>query len=334
MSAPLNIAQASRLVDKSFQRVFEKTSEPEMKLKSYFNYRTTTDYFEKDTGLSGLSEAEFNDENGVVIADVPIQTYAKTYTQNQIDAMVSYTKQMWAFGIKKRDLNNAASELKRAVSRKNERLAAERLDNGFESISYTHAGAAKNTTITTSGGDSLGAFDDDHTREDGGTNMNNYVYDGTTYNLPLDYAGLKAAARTAALFVDPRGNPNAANIDTIVVKKGSANAFKAKEIKGAMAKGRIPESFDNDGSALSDFTLIELDYLTNAGYWYGFDSTRKGDTYGFQFVESQGTTLMPQNVVYKTAEIQFKVESMSDMGHNDTARMWVASKGTSANPDN
>src|SRR6185436_11884775 len=114
MSAPLNIAQASRLVDKSFQQVFSKTSTPEMKLKSYFNYRTTSDYFEKDTGLSGLSEAEFNDENGVVIADVPIQTNAKTYTQNQIDAMVSYTKQMWAFGIKKRDLNNVASELKRA----------------------------------------------------------------------------------------------------------------------------------------------------------------------------------------------------------------------------
>jgi hypothetical protein len=334
MSAPLNIAQASRLVDKSFQNIFEKTSTPELKLKSFFNFRTTTDYYEKDSGLSGLGEAEFNDENGVVIVDVPVQTFAKTYTQNQIDHMVSYTKQMWAFGIKKRDLDNVAQELRRAVARKNERLAAERLDNGFESTSYTHVGSSRSTSISTAGGDSLGAFDDDHTREDGGTNMNNLVYDGTTYNLPLDYAGLKAAARTAALFVDPRGNPMPANIDTIVVKKGSAAAFKAKEIKGAMAKGRIPESFDNDGSALSDFTLIELDYLTNIAYWYGFDSKRKGDKYGFQFVESQGITLMPKNVVYKTAEIQFKVESMSDMGHNDTARMWVGSKGDSTNPLN
>lgn len=333
MSAPLNIAQASRLVDLSFQNIFEKSSMPEEKFKSYFNFRTTSDYYEKDSGLSGLGEADFVDENGVVSVDTPIQTNAKTYTQNQVDHMVSYTKLMWVFGIKKRDLDNIARELKRSVLRKKEKLCAERLDNGFESTSYTHTGSASSRTISTAGGDGLGAFDDDHTREDGGTNMNNYVYDGTTYNLPLDYAGLKAAHRTASLFVDPRGNPMPANLDTIVVKKGSANSFKAKEILGAITKGRIPESFDSDGSGIGAFKIIELDYLTNSGYWYMFDSSLKGDEYGFQFVESQAVTLMPKNVVYKTSEIQFKVESMFDLGFNEVSRMWVASKGNSANPD-
>ncbi len=332
MSAPLNIAQASRLVDKSFQNIFEKASAPEQKFKQYFNFRTTTDYYEKDSGLSGLSEADFVDENGVVVADTPIQTNAKTYTQNQVDHLVSYTKMMWVFGIKKRDLNNIARELKRSVVRKQEKLCAERLDNGFESTTYTHTGSARSRTINTAGGDSLGAFDDDHTREDGGTNMNNLVYDGTTYNLPLDYAGLKAAHRTASLFVDPRGNPMPANLDTIVVKKGSANAFKAREIKGAIEKGKIPESFDNDGAGIPTFNIIELDYLTNAGYWYMFDSSLKSDEYGFQFVQAQDITLQPMNVVYKTSEIQFKVESMFDLGHNDCARSWVASKGDSSNP--
>ncbi len=332
MSAPLNIAQASRLVDLSFQKIFEKSSAPEPKFKEYFNFRTTSDYYEKDSGLSGLGEADFVDENGVVVADVPIQTYAKTYTQNQVDHMVSYTKLMWVFGIKKRNLDNIAKELKAAIVRKQEKLCAERLDNGFESTSYTHVGSASSRTITTSGGDGLGAFDDDHTREDGGTNMNNLVYDGTTYNLPLDYAGLKAAHRTAALFVDPRGNPMPASLDTVVVKRGSANAFKAKEILGAIQKGRIPESFDSDGSAIGAFKIIELDYLTNSGYWYMFDSSKKNDEYGFQFIESQGITLLPKNVVYKTSEMQFKVESMFDLGHNDVARSWVASKGDSSNP--
>jgi hypothetical protein len=118
----------------------------------------------------------FVDENGVVAVDVPIQTFDKTYTQNQVDHMTSLSKMMWKFGIKKRKLDNMAKELKDSVRRKKERLCAERLDNGFESTSYTHsAGGAKSRTITTSGGDGEGAFDDDHSREDGGTNMNNIV---------------------------------------------------------------------------------------------------------------------------------------------------------------
>jgi hypothetical protein len=98
--------------------------------------------------------------------------------------------------------------------------------------------------------------------------MNNIVYDGTTYNLPFDYAGLKAAHRTASLFVDPRGNPMPANLDTLVVKKGSANHYKALEILGAIKSGKIPESMDNDGSGVGAFKIIALDYLTSAAANY------------------------------------------------------------------
>lgn len=72
-SAPMNIDQASDLLDLSIQNIFPKTSEPEVKYKSYFNFRTTSDYYEKDSSLSGLGEADFVDENGVVTVDVPIQ---------------------------------------------------------------------------------------------------------------------------------------------------------------------------------------------------------------------------------------------------------------------
>ena len=202
-TAPLNIAQAADLVDVSIQNVFSKTSDPEAQYTKYFNFRTTTDYYEKDSSLSGLGEADFVDENSVIMSDIPVQGYDQTYTQNMVGSIVPFTFQMWKFGIKKRDLNNVAKELRASVARKKEKLTAERLINGFESISYTHTGQNGSKTISTAGGDSLGAFEDDHTREDGGTNMNNIVYDGTTPNLPLDYAGLKAAWRTASLMVDP-----------------------------------------------------------------------------------------------------------------------------------
>lgn len=331
---PLTIGQASRAVDKSFQRYVTKASDPEAMYKKYFNFRTTTDYYEKDSGLSGLGESSFVDENGVITEDVPIQTFAKTYTQTMTALIVGFSWQVWKFGIKKRDLDTRAQELRRSDLRKREKLCAEYLTNGFESTSYSHSDQGGNRTITTSGGDSLGAFDDDHTREDGGTVMNNLAYDGTTYNLPFDYAGLKAAHKTAAAFVDPRGNPMVPSLDTIVCKKNSSVAFKAKEINGALRKGNIPESFDNDGNGAPAFKIIELDYLTQDAYWFMFDSSLLSDprTFGFQFIESEGVTVAPTNQVYKTMEIQVRGHSIFNHGHNDAARMWVGSKGDSSNP--
>lgn len=322
----MNIAQAADLVDLSIQNVYEKTSEPEINYKNFFNVRKTEDYYEKDSSLTGLGEADFVDENGVIMSDTPVQGYKKTYTQNMVAVIVPFTFKMWKFGIKKRDLDNVAKELKASVARKKERLTAERVDN-FASANYTHNGQAKSTVITITGGDGLAAGTSAHTREDGGSNMNNGIYDGTTYNLPLDYAGLKAAMRTAGLMVDPRGNPSIPDLGTLVVKKNSSNHFKAKELQQAIRKGKIPESFDNDGAGVPDFEIVALPYLQNAAYWAMFDGSRAlQDEMGFQFVESQPAMLDPVNIVYKTKEIQTSVTTLFDLGHNDVTRSWVFSK--------
>lgn len=327
MSAPLNIAQAADLVDLSIQSVFEKSSEPDPVYKKYFNFRTTEDYYDKDSSLSGLGEADFVDENGVIISDVPVQGYKKTYTQNMVGVILPFTFKMWKFGIKKRDLDNVAKELKASVNRTKERLCAQRIDN-FSVTSYTYNGQGSSRVITITGGDGLAAGTPNHTREDGGSNMNNVIYDGTTYNLPLDYAGLKAAHRTAGLMVDPRGNPRIPDLNVLVVKKNSANHFKAKEILKAITDGKIPESFDHDGSGVPGYTIVALEYMANANYWAMFDSARAlTDEEGFQFIESQAPMLDPVNVVYKTKEIQTGVTTLFDLGHNDVTRSWVFSKG-------
>jgi hypothetical protein len=329
MPAPMNIAQAADTVDLSVQKMWLKSSDPEPMYKKYFNYRKTEDLYDKDSSITGLSIADFNPENGVIVADVPVQGFKKTYTQTQVDIMTSYTQLMWRFGIKKRDLQNIVDELRNAVARLKEQLCAERLDN-MASTSYTHTGPNGNTTITITGGDGLAALTSSHTREDGGTNMNNGVFDGTTYNLPFDYAGLKAAYRTASLMVDGRGNPRVANLDTLVCKLGSAVHLKAMEVLGAIKAGKIPESFDNDGSGVRPFTILALEWLQNGSQWYMFDSSRAlTDKEGFQFVESLPTTAPQMNVVFKTNEIQYKVDAIFDLGHNDVARCWVGSLGTS-----
>ena len=256
--------------------------------------------------------------------------FDKTYTQESVDILVPISYMAIKFAIKKRNLMNITKLINDALNAKKEKLAAERLINGFTQ-SYTHYGVGGSRTIATVGGDALEAFYPSHTREDGGTAINNVVYDGTTYSLPFDYAGYKAAIRTAALWVDPRGNPRPGSLDTLVCKKGSSVAFKAKEILGAIKSGKIPESMDNDGSGVPPFKVIELDYLTSDVYWFMFDSSRAlTDMEGFQFIESEANNVDAANVVYKTRETQFAGHSLFALGHNDVSRCWVGSAGDSS----
>lgn len=330
MASPLSLGQIADTTNVAIQKMFKKEAQNEMQLKKFYNFRTTTDFIERDSSLSGLAEAEFTDENAEITEDVPVQGFDQTYTQDSVDIIVPYSYRSWKFGIKKRKLDNIAKEINNALNRKKEKLAAERLTNGF-STSYVHVGIGKNTTITITGGDTLEPWITTHTREDGGTVMNNVVTDGTTFSLPFDYAGYKAAVRTASLMVDPRGNPFVARLDTLVCKTGSSVAFKATEINAAMKAGKIPESFDHDGTALPPITIIQNDFLTTDAAWMMMDSSRAlTDEYGFQHIEAEANNLDPVNMVYKTREMQFAGHTFFIQGHNDVARSNVYSEGDSS----
>ncbi len=328
-SAPMTLGQATDLLDLSIQDKSIKTALPDEQYRKYFNYVKNNDYYYKDSGISGLGIADFVDENGVITADVPVQNYKQTYTMNEVSAFTSFTSRMWMFGIQRNDLTAAADQLKTMIARAKEQLCAERLDNIFSST-YTHTGIGGARSITITGGDGLAGVTSAHTREDGGTNMNNGVYDGTTYNLPFDYSGLKAAFRTAGLMVDPRGNPMIPDLTTLVVKKNSNVHTKAMELLGAMSRGRIPESNDNDGVGVPVLTIIALPYLTNGSYWHMHDPSMMKNNAGFQFVEARPVFTEPAFEVYKTSEIQKKARSIFDLGFNDLARSWVSSKGDSS----
>jgi len=129
------------------------------------------------------------------------------------------------------------------------------------------------------------------------------------------------------LFVDPRGNPMPATLDTLICKKGSSVAFKAKEILGAIKKGTIPESNDNDGTGVPAFKIIELDYLTSDVYWFMTDSKMMNDEYGFQWVESEANNVDPVHINPYTRALSWFGHYLADLGHNDVARTWVASGG-------
>lgn len=331
MPNPLSLADAADLIDVSIQDIWLKGSEQETRLfEKYYNTETgIVDYYMKDSSLSGLGYASRVVENAAVAAQSPVQGFDKTYTQVQFGKLLSFSKHMWFFGIKKRNLERVTMEARKACSDLRELRCAERLDNAFSS-SYMAEDDSGNYSVTVTGGDGQPLITNAHTREDGGTNWSNRVTDGSTVNMDFDYDALKAAHRTAALITNPRGKPMNVNLDTLIVARGYAPNQRAREILGALNRGFIPGSADRDQGAVPKYEIVEIPWiLSNTEFWFMMDSSMKNQIYGLQYKESQGIELEGPNVVFKTGEIQYKATLMFDIGHND-ARDIVGSKNTNA----
>lgn len=337
MANPLNLSDAADLIDVSIQDIWLKGSEKESRqFEQFYNVESgVSDYYLKDSSLSGLSYAGRIVENAAVTAQSPVQGYDKTYTQVQFGVLLSFTKFMWVFGIKKRNLENITAEARKACADLREQRCADRLDNSFSS-SYSANDISGNYAVTVTGGDGVPFVSASHTREDGGANWNNRITDGTTVNMDFEYDALKAANRTAALVPGPQGKPTNINLDTLVVSRGYSVDNRATEILGAINKGWIPGSADHDGPSAKangsapSYKIIRSPWIqTNTAYWWMFDSSMKSSKYGLQYKESQPIELEGPNVVFKTGEIQYKATMMFDIGHNDP-RGWVGSKNTNA----
>ena len=304
MPNPFTLSDAADLIDISIQDIFLKGSEKESRMfEQYMNVESgVTDYYVKDSSLTGLGYAGRIVDNAAVTAASPVQGFDRTYTQVQYGILMSFSKMMWFFGIKKRNLERITVEARKAVADKREILCADRLDNSF-STSYSVQDISGNYAVTITGGDALAFITASHTREDGGTAWSNRVTDGSTVNMDFEYDALKAATRTASLVTNPLGKPTNIYLDTLVVSRGQAPEQRAKEILGAINRGWIPGSADRDAAGVAAYKIISLPWVTtNTSYWWMFDSSQKNDTYGFQYKESQSISLEGPNVVFKTGE--------------------------------
>lgn len=331
MPNPLSVADAVDLTNLAIKDIWVKGSEKESRLyEQYYNVETgIVDYEVKDSSISGLGYAGRIVENATITSASPVQGFDKTFTQVQYGIVMSFTKMVWYFGIKKRKIEDIVNEARSACADLRELRCADRLDQSYNTT-YSVTDISGNYMATIAGGDAAAFISASHSREDGGTAWNNRVTDGTTVNMDFEYDALKAAHRTAALQLGPTGKPLNINLDTLVVSKGYAVHNRAVEILGAINKGWIPGSADRDGSGVPQYKIIALPWITtNTAYWWMFDSSRKGPKYGLQFKESMPISLEGPNVVFKTNEIQYKAVTMFDLGFND-ARGWVGSKNTNA----
>lgn len=326
VTVPATLSQFGDLVDESIQKIFVKRAELPLQMEKYFNVSDTTSYYDKDSSVLGSAKAHFIGDNGSVIYDAPIQGFDKTYTQKKYGDALKLSDHLWRFGVKFRDITNLTETLMDSMRAKIEEDAADMLNNSF-SASYTDDDSQ---TVSTAGGDSVAYFSSSHTREDGGTSWNNKVYDGTTYNMDFEYDALKAIRRTAGLILTGRGQQMGVEPNALICKFGSSAHSRYEEIQAALSRNQIPGGFENDGAAKVGLpTLITLKYLDNDAYFWAFDSSMKGDTYGLQWRWSKRPSLDAPELDYDSDLYKRKATMFFDRGANDM-RNWIGSNGTNS----
>lgn len=328
---PTTLADLTDATDVAVQLYTEKTAKKGIDNKwqeIYATENSVTDLETKESSQSGLDFAGRVVEQAAFTEKSPIQNFDKTWTQAQYGVVLTFSKMMWLFGIKRRKLESSVNSVITAVSNLRNKRLYEKLTNSF-STAYTAEDISGNYSIDISGGDSKALISNAHTREDAGVDNDNRITDGTTVNMQLDYDGIKAAHRTAQAVLDPVGIPLDIDLDTIVVSKNSTNHQKAMELKGSIDSGKISESFDNDGSGVRTFNIHATRwFLKNTGFWFMMDSKMKNSDMGALWMrQAQEIMMDPVNIVYKTKELQWTCEWIGDWQHNDF-RNWVGSKGT------
>lgn len=114
-----------------------------------------------------------------------------------------------------------------------------------------------------------------HVYKSTGNTFTNYDTNG----LLMSQAAIEALEEYGGAFLDAFGKPRPITFDTIVVKKGSANAREAKKLFGM--NGMVPTAVADINIYEGEYTLIETPYITatNKNFWFAFASREKNPLY-------------------------------------------------------
>lgn len=328
-NVPFDLDAASDLTDLSIQDIWLK-SPADLKEyhKDYYYVEPVSDYITKDSSVTSIDSFSKIPENGNIPADSPHQGFDKTYTQSFFSGMLRITRPMWRYGIQARRLEALVRELKNDAIRFREQVLANVVTNSA-STSYTETTGKLSYVVTNTGGDGAAINSTSHTREDGGTNWNNQITDGTTVNMDFDYDAWKAALKTAQAVKGGVGEILDIRPDTVLCKAESTVHHRAQEVLGAMQRNQLPKSADNDGSVSASYKIVANPYLTNDTLWAAMDTSKIGPKFGLQYKEGMPLTLDPQHVDYDNKEIKYSAGFDFAYGFNDVRNIMISSGANS-----
>lgn len=341
------IQDYATIVDNTVKHIAPKVS-PTVK-SEYLDYMFKVDKSERiysDIGVTGLGMAEIIPDGGIGASDAPIQGYSKNYVQMHFTKKVRLTFQSNFFLFEsaaakiKASVKSKVLEGKNAIEHAKNYLAQSLLAQGFgTSFVWTPINAVGTPTpVSTIGADGAAYWDSTHPREDGGAAWTNVVVDGGIPSPQFTYSALLAARRLHALKKDGRGNPLMSNLDTLVVRKGSATAQFAKTIKNTIEKGVMPQQTNlfNNAPATDTFNVVELAPYEGLGIgalnWGMFDSAMKTEDFGFKYIEALATRAEPSVIdLLGNQDLVMNFNSLAVMGASDLRGwMWSAGDGATA----
>jgi hypothetical protein len=294
-----------------------------------------------DVGVTGLGMAQIIPDGGIGASDAPIQGYSKSYVQMHFTKKVRLTFQTNFFLFEsaaakiKGSVKSKVIEGKNAIEHAKNYLAQSLLAQGFTtSFTWTPINAVGvSTPVSTIGADAVEYWSQAHPREDGGTAWSNVIVDGATNSPQFTYSALLAARRLHSLKKDGRGNPMLSDLDTLVVRRGSAAAQFAKTIKGTIDKGLAPQQTNlfNNAPATDTFKIVELSPYENLAMdglmWGMFDSKMMNQDFGFLYIEALPTRAEPAVIdLLGNQDLVLNFNSLAVMGASDL-RGWMFSKG-------
>lgn len=328
-NVPFDLNAAADLTDLSIQDIWLKSpADLEMYHKDYYYVDPVSDYIVKDSSITAVKTFSKIPENGAIPAGSPHQGFDKTYTQSFFSGMLRITRPMWRYGINARKLESLVKELKNDAIRFREQVLANPINN-MTSTSYTDSTGALSFTVTNTGGDGDAPNSTSHTREDGGTDWNNQLTDGTTVNMDFDYDAWKAALKTAQAIKGGVGEILDVSLDKLLCKKNSSVHHRAMEVLNTMRKGDQPNTANREGSVDAAYSIVPNPYLTSDLQYGLYDSTMIGPKFGFQLKQGMELQLDPQFIDYDTKEIKYSSGMDFAFGFNDL-RNWVLSTGANA----
>lgn len=328
-TVPFDIQAAADLVDLSIQEIWIKSPADMTEYhKDIVFTEPVTDYIVKDSSLTSVRGFSKVAENGQIPATSPYQGFKQTYTQSFFQGMIRITRAEWRYGLTARKLEGIVDEARKDALRFKETVLANQIVN-MTSTSYTETSGLLSYAVTNTGGDGLAPASASHTREDGGSNWSNVISDGTTSNLNFDYAGWKAALKTAQAIKGGVGEILDINLDVVLVKKNSDADFRAQEVINTMKSGNRPSTTNREAPIERSYRISANPYLTSNVAWASFDSSKVGMKFGFQMKEGMPLTMDPQFIDYDTKEIKYTTGNDFAYGFNDV-RNFVFSTGLNA----
>jgi len=182
---------------------------------------------------------------------------------------------------------------------------------------YNNAFNASATTLAPDGVELCGT----HTWSSGGT----FVNEATAV---LGAGAIEALEEYAGAFTDAKGQPMPLTFDTIVVKKGSANAREAKKLFGMY--GMKPTAVNDINIYEGEYTLIETPYITTANKNYWFALAINGTMENPLYVGVHKMPSMNEPIRDKNESVFSSVTMFYKVGINNMPINIFGSNGTTA----